>query len=86
MQVTLPKYPLRFSPRKAQHHAVFGEVQAPDSRFSALQERAALSGRWLAKGHAGFVLRRGMHSIHFKGLETAEALLRYMEGATASTK
>ena len=59
------------------------QAQDHGKRFATLQARAAMAGHTLQQARSGgFILSRWGHSKHFADLDTAEALIVRMKGAT----
>lgn len=60
--------------------AIFTEDDLERKRFDTLAARAALAGHQFQKLGSGFLLSRWGHVRHFVDLDTAEAMLRRIEG------
>ena len=60
--------------------AILTEADAERKRFDTLAARAAIMGHTLAKLGSGYLLSKWGHVRHFVDLDTAEAMLRRIEG------
>lgn len=59
---------------------IVSEAEARRKRFDTLAARAALKGHQLTQVRSSYILSAWTHSKHFIDLDTAEALIRRMEG------
>lgn len=62
--------------------AIFTDCDSECKRFDTLAARAALAGHHFQKLGSGFLLSRWGHVRHFVDLDTAEAMLRRIEGGS----
>jgi hypothetical protein len=60
--------------------AILTEADAERKRFDTMAARAAIMGHTLAKLGSGYLLSKWGHVRHFVDLDTAEAMLRRIEG------
>ena len=60
--------------------AIFAENDHERKRFATLAARAAIKGHVLQKLGSGYLLSRWGHARQFVDLDTAEAMLRRIEG------
>lgn len=60
--------------------AILNEADAERKRFDTMAARAAIMGHTLAKLGSGYLLSKWGHVRHFVDLDTAEAMLRRIEG------
>ena len=61
--------------------AILAEADAERKRFDTMAARAAIKGHTLAKLGSGYLLSKWGHVRHFVDLDTAEAMLRRIEGS-----
>lgn len=60
--------------------AILTEADSERKRFDTLAARSALKGHTLARLGSGYLLSKWGHVRHFVDLDTAEAMLRRIEG------
>lgn len=60
--------------------AIFAENDHERKRFATLAARAAIKGHVLQRLTSGYLLSRWGHARQFVDLDTAEAMLRRIEG------